>query len=475
MFQMNAPSTIASKNDLAFASLEQLARLLASRDISCVELTRFFLDRIRMYNEELHAFCDVLDQQALHQAAQRDAERRMDKRLGPLHGIPVAIKGIFDVAGCSIHAGSMAMTDRHPKCSAHAVAKLEAAGMVILGRTHMVEFAFGGWGTNPVMGAPRNPWDRKQHRVAGGSSSGSAVAVSAGLIPAALGTDTGGSVRTPATWCGLIGLKTSHGLIGRGGVVPLCPTHDTVGTFTRTIHDAATMLDAMVGPDFRDDITRLSPKIDALGEIRLDISGLKIGRLRDTDLEGVDPGIRRLHDIALADLEVLGARLEEVELPLSISEYLQSGGEIMSFESYRELARYVEPEPSLVDPVIRARIMAGREISKEQYCEILRLRLEAQKAYAINTKGFDAVVTPGSHQVAVLLADVNESAPSNLYGRVVNFLDLAAVAVPTGLTTAGLPAGIQIVVRKFEDAKALRIGAALEAARGGLTPVPPGF
>lgn len=463
------------EGELAFASLEKLSAMLGAREISSQELTRYFLDRIAAHNEELHAYCDVFETDALQQAAERDAERHSNARLGQLHGIPVAIKDIFDVAGCSTHAGSKALIDRHPENSAHAVARLEAAGMVVLGRTHMVEFAFGGWGTNPVMGAPKNPWDRHEHRVAGGSSSGSAVAVAASLAPTALGTDTGGSVRTPATWCGLIGLKTSYGLVGRGGVVPLCPTHDSIGFFSRSIRDAAMMLNALTGPDPRDEATRSAPEIDALAGIDDGISGFRIGRLPEADLVGVDPEIRMLHDKALDEFAKLGVQVVDVKLPLSISEYLQSGGEIMSYESYQELGRYVEAEDSLVDPVIRARIMAGRDIPEARYREVLQTRIAAQKAYAAHTDGFDAVVMPGCHQVAPRLTDVDEDAPPNLFGRVVNFLDLAALSLPVGQTKAGLPSGIQIMVRKFDDAKALRIGAALETARGGLVQVPPDF
>jgi aspartyl-tRNA(Asn)/glutamyl-tRNA(Gln) amidotransferase subunit A len=475
MLKYKSAAAITSVNDLAFASLEHLASLLSSGEISSVELTQCFLDRIQEHNHELHAFCDVFGPVALLQAETRDAERLTNPDPGPLHGIPCAIKDIFDIAYRPTRAGSKALTDLWPDQSAHAVSKLETAGMIVLGRTHMTEFAFGGWGTNPVMGPPRNPWDAKRHRVAGGSSSGSAVAVSAGLAPVALGTDTGGSVRTPATWCGLIGLKTSHGLIGRGGVVPLSPTHDTIGTFTRTIHDTATMLLALVGPDQRDEASQFLFDSKSFGEIGRDISGLQIGRLQEAELKNVAPEIRAQHDLMLADLEAMGAQTKEIRLPLSNHVYLEIGGDIMSFESYRELGHHVELAPDLVDPAIQLRILAGRDITEERYRELLQTRLETHKAFEDSIRGVDAVVFPGCHQVAVPLAEVDEIAPSNFYGRTANFLDLAALSIPSGLTAAGMPTGIQIMVRKFEDAKALRIGAALEAARGGLVLVPPEF
>ncbi|AXS40067.1 amidase [Breoghania sp. L-A4] len=453
----------------------ELDELSAGKAASAEELTRFYLDRIARFDPELHAFSEVFAARALADARARDDVRAKGGQGGPLWGVPVAVKDLFDISNLPTRAGSIAITDRHPSASAYVLQLLEKAGMVVLGRTHMTEFGFGGWGTNPVMEPPRNPWDRNVYRVAGGSSSGSAVAVAAGLAPVSIGTDTGGSVRTPATWCGVIGMKTSHGLIGRGGVVPLCGTHDSVGWFTRTVHDAALLLNVMQGTDPRDPASGHAPKIDALTDLEAGIEGMKIGRLVDADLEGVDPDILRLHNKALDELEVLGARISPVRLPLSIADYLKSGGEIMSYESYRALGKYVEAENSPVDPVIKGRIMAGKTISGDAYQQTLKSRLAAQAEFAKRAAGYDAFIMPGSHIVACALNDVDEAAPPNFYGRVVNLLDLAAVTAPTGLTSEGMPAGIQIVVRKYDDARALRIARAFEKHRGGLVHAPAGY
>ncbi|MBW3096262.1 amidase [Pseudohoeflea coraliihabitans] len=464
-----------SERGQAFRSLEEIATALERGETTSVALTEYFLNRIATFNTQLHAYSETFADACLRQAAACDAIRHSGQTIGPLHGIPVAVKDIFDIAGLPTSAGSTALHDRVPEQSAFAVQRLIQAGMVVIGRTHMVEFAFGGWGTNPVMGAPRNPWDPSQHRVAGGSSSGSAVSVAAGLAPVALGTDTGGSVRTPAVWCGVIGLKTSHGLIGRGGVVPLCGTHDSVGWFSRTVRDSALLLNVLQGADPRDAANARVAEIDALAEIEHGIANMKIGRLVDADLAGVDPDILRLHDEALEDLEALGATIAPIHLPLSIADYLKSGGDIMSYESFRALGQYVEAESSPVDPTIRGRIMAGKSITDDAYRQTLQRRLEAQAEFADRIADYDALVMPGSHIVARTLTDVDESVPPNFYGRVVNFLDLAAVAAPTGLTSEGMPAGIQIVVRKFDDALALRIARALEKHRGGLVHVPAGY
>lgn len=458
----------------AFASVEAMSEALASRAVSSVELTTIQLDRIARLDGELHAFAEVDRERTMQRAAIADA-RLARGETGSLLGVPLAIKDIFDHAGSRTRAGSLVLDERLPDRSANVVERLEAAGMVVLGRTHMVEFAYGGWGTNAVRGTPRNPWDRDLHRVPGGSSSGSAVAVAAGLAPAALGTDTGGSIRTPATWNGVVGLKTSVGLVGRGGVVPLAPTHDSVGPMTRTVRDAALMLAAMIGEDQRDAATIGAPEIDPLGQLEAGISGLRLGVLPDRDLDGTDSAVRRLYDVALADLVAIGAELAEVALPLSIAGYLASGGDIMSVESYALVGRYVERAPEKVDPVILARILRGKEISEPVYHNLLQTRLAAQASFAAAAAPVDAIVMPGSHLLPIPLAEVDEAVPPNRFGRLVNYLDLASLAVPIGLSPDGLPAGLQIAVRKFADPLALRIGRALERHRGGLFQPPPGY
>lgn len=356
---------------------------------------------------------------------------------------------------------------------ANAVERLEAAGMVLLGRTHMVEFGYGGWGTNPALGAPWNPWDGVAHRVAGGSSSGSAVAVAAGLVPAALGTDTGGSIRTPAAWCGIVGMKTSLGLIGRGGVVPLCPTHDSVGPLARSVRDAALLLQTMTGRDSRDITTWHAPAIEPMATIEDGVRGLRIGVLSESDLAGVEHDIRAEQDRAIADLTRLGAVFGEIRLPLSVAEYLSSGGDIMAVESYALIGAYVDRADSPVDPVIAQRIRRGQAIGAADYYRLLETRRQAQIALHEAMVGFDAFVMPGSHRSPVPLAVVDETEPPNHFGRMVNYLDLAALSLPVGVTSSGLPVGLQIVVRKYCDPLALQIGRALERERDGCFVAPP--
>jgi aspartyl-tRNA(Asn)/glutamyl-tRNA(Gln) amidotransferase subunit A len=460
--------------DAPYATIDELSLALHRRQFSSVELVRSQLDRIAALDPALHAFAEVDAPRALEAAAFADAQRKAGDE-HPLLGVPLAIKDAFDHAGARSRAGSLVLADRCPSRSATAVARLERAGMVVIGRTHMVEFGFGGWGTNTVRGTPRNPHNRDIHYVPGGSSSGSAVAVAAGLSPAALGTDTGGSIRTPAAFCGVVGLKTSQGLIGRGGVVPLSPSFDTVGPLARSVVDIALLFGAMTGPDERDPATANAPFSPGLGDLEGGVGGLRLGHLGGDDLDGTNPDIRRHHDDALADLRRLGAQLHEISLPLSIPDYLSQGGDIMSAESAPLLGPFVDRPNSPVDPIVRERILRGRDIGAERYNELLNERRAAQAALIDTFRSIDAFVMPGSHTLPVALSAVEEAQPPNRFGRLVNYLDLASLALPVGRSANGLPCGLQIVVPKFADALALRIGRALERHRQGLFMPPAGY
>jgi aspartyl-tRNA(Asn)/glutamyl-tRNA(Gln) amidotransferase subunit A len=463
------------KFEPAFATIESLADALAKRQISSEEITRDFLLRIARLDGKLHSFVATNPEQSLQAARSADAARAAGRATGVLFGIPIAVKDIFDCQGYPTRAGSNALHDRLPEVSASAVRRLEAAGMVVLGKTHMVEFAFGGWGTNPVAGTPWNPWDLVTHRCPGGSSSGSAVAVAAGLAPAAIGTDTGGSIRTPAAWCGIVGMKTSKGLIGRHGIVPLAPTHDTAGPLTRSVRDAGLLLDALAGFDALDPETHRTPAIAPMKEIEAGVKGLTIGILGEEHLSCVEPGVGQLFAAALRDLKALGAQLKEVHLPSPMANYLRDGGDIMSAESYAHLGRYVEPSDSPVEPVIRERILRGRDISTSTYIRLIEQRRLAQAEFLVALGQVDALVLPSCPAVPIPVAEVVESLPPNVFGRFVNFLDLASLTVPIGVTEARLPAGMQIATRLFEDAMALRIGRALETLRGSLVQRPEGL
>lgn len=428
------------------------------------------LDLIDSCDKRLHAFVSILSEQALRTA--RSSERGVVNPTRELNllGLPLAVKDLFDIEGLPTRAGSISTSDAPAHSTAFCVQKLIDAGANIIGKTHTVEFAFGGWGTNSVMGTPWNPWDLDVHRVPGGSSSGSAVAVASGMATAALGTDTGGSVRTPASYCGLVGTKTSSGLISKSGVFPLCPTHDTVGTLTRNVRGAAMMLSVLAGPDPDDELTLSAPKIDFLSTLDAGVDGLKIAVLEQGELQAADKEILQLFGKAGHILEGAGASLSEHKLPMALTDYLETGGRLMSAESYASLGAMSEQEDSPVAPEIKTRILAGASISKTEYEEMLEVRRRAQAAFLSGFEGFDAMIMPTSSSTAIPVAEVDETAIVTPFGRFVNYLDLAAISVPMGVCSDGLPAGLQIVVRKFDDALALQIAQVIENAIGVLSP-----
>src|SRR5215468_5443360 len=247
-------------------TLTELARGLAERRISSREIVAEYLERIAALDSKLHSFIEVFADDALAAADNADRERAAGRAHGALHGLPIAIKDLVHIHGRTTTAGSKSRPYGVARETATAAERLIAVGMIPLGKTHLVEFAFGGWGRNAPLGAPWNPWDANVHRVAGGSSSGSAVAVAAGLAPAAIGSDTGGSIRIPAALCGLTGLKPTYGLVSLHGAVALSRTLDSIGPLARTVEDAALLVGAMAGADVRDPATLAAPRFDA-GEV----------------------------------------------------------------------------------------------------------------------------------------------------------------------------------------------------------------
>src|SRR5438552_9070449 len=301
--------------DLAFLSLADLSRLLAARKTSSREIVDMFLARIAAIDGRLHAYIDVYDDEARALAKASDLERDAGVVRGPLHGLPIALKDLLHFAPHPTTAGSKSWLGRKSDSTASVVARLIAAGMIPLGKTHMVEFAFGGWGRNEPMGAPWNPWDLAIHRVAGGSSSGSAVAVAAGLAPVAIGSDTGGSIRIPAALCGLTGLKPTYGIVSLAGVVPLATTLDSVGPLTRTVDDAALLLSAIAGPDPADPATLAAPRLDfgtAAEESASNLKGVRIAALAFDHLPvNIEADVVAAYAATIELLRHLGAYVDE--------------------------------------------------------------------------------------------------------------------------------------------------------------------
>ena len=268
----------SSARDPALLPIHILSTEIGARRLASIDLVDGLLERIRAADPKLHAFVEVYAEDARFAAEAADKAIRSGHSIGPLHGIPIALKDLIEIEGKVTTGGSLVWRDRQSRCTATLARRLIAAGLIVIGKTHTVEFAMGGWGTNQHRGTPWNPWDPKTAHTPGGSSSGSGVAVAAGLAPWAVGTDTGGSVRLPASWCGLSGLKTTIGRVSTYGILPLSPTLDTPGPLARSVEDAALLYQVMQGPDALDPRTRGITPIDPLPMLRRGIRGLRLAR-----------------------------------------------------------------------------------------------------------------------------------------------------------------------------------------------------
>jgi aspartyl-tRNA(Asn)/glutamyl-tRNA(Gln) amidotransferase subunit A len=459
----------------AFATATELGRALVRGDITSTVAVQRVLDRVAAHDGALHAFVRLFAEEALRAAGDADERRRRGATLGALDGIPFAVKDLFDVENYPTMAGSKALAGKPAATTASAIRRLLDVGMILVGKVQTVEFAFGSWGTNSVAGTPVNPHDRDVARAPGGSSSGSGVAVAAGLVPVALGTDTTGSIRNPSAMCGVVGLKTTAGLIGRGGLLPLATTFDSIGPMVRSVEDAALLLAALEGHDADDPTTFGLPPTLPLEGLGRGVAGMRLRIPADADLAMVTPGVLDRFRAALADLEALGATVDAMPMPRRPQAYMAHAGDIMGAESWHHLGRYVDMPESAVAPAIGARILNGRQIDAAKYQQLIAMRREVQVEFHRYLEGADAFLTPTAPITAPPLDAIDETqTPLGTFTRMVNLLDMAALSVPIGLVE-GLPSGLQIVVRRFQDPLALRIGRALEIKRGGLFEPPTGF
>lgn len=452
-------------NELAFATIADLQALLTRGEICSRELVALHLARIERFDPHLHAYIDLHADQALAVADSVDALRRGGTTLGPLHGVTVAVKDLFDIEGWPTTGGSIAQPARIATGTATAVQRLQQGGAIVLGKTHTVEYAFGGWGTNAVMGTPWNPWDLQTHRVPGGSSSGSAVAVAAGLACAALGTDTGGSVRIPAGLCGVVGLKTTQGLVSRHGLIELCHTHDTVGPMARDVGDCALLLDAIAGADPLDAASLGAPPGSAAYLLNRSVGGMRAWMLPEKERSAVDSEVLAVYDRALQTFDDLGVTLVQQPLPETLTEAMQMAGQLMSAEGYASKGSLFEREDLVFDPHVRRRILLGRDISAARYQELLSARTRAQAAMQLSMRAVDICIFPTNAIAAIALSEVDEMAtPLSLLGRFVNWLNLCALAMPAGLSSQGMPVSVQVIGPSFGEATVFQVGHAFQRA-----------
>ncbi len=457
----------------AFLPVHQLSADLASGRLSPVDLVEDCLTRTERLEPKLQAYVSVYAAQARLAAEAADKAIRSGHRVGPLHGIPIAVKDLVEIEGRVAMGGSAAWKERVATRTATLYKKLVAAGMIVLGKTHTVEFAYGGWGTNQHLGTPWNPWDATTHRTPGGSSSGTGVAVGARMAPWGIGTDTGGSVRIPAAWNGITGLKTTIGRISVHGILPLSPTFDTPGPITRSVEDAATLFCLLQGADRLDARTLGHAKCDPWPTLRRGVKGLRLARFPAAEREGVDAEVLAAYDRSVAFLASLGADVVDVALPGRFADLGAVNGRIMSAEAYAMLADLVDDPAAPLDEAVRPRVQAGSAISSRDYLTALAERERLKQAYAVATRDVDAILTPTMVTPAIPVASVDQNTTPGMLTRWVNFLDLCALSVPNGFTAGGLPISLQIVCRGYDEATALRIGWAYQTATDWHERVPP--
>jgi len=440
---------MTTPHDLTALSVEELATLLAERRISSVELTDACLDRIARHNDALHAFIAVYAEEARAAAKAADLARGAGYALGPLHGIPFGLKDLVDIEGKVTTGGSKVWAKRVSPTTGSLVRRLVASGMIVAGKTHTVEFAFGAWGTNQHMGTPRNPWDMRQHRTPGGSSSGSGVAVSSRMVPWAIGTDTGGSVRIPSAMCGLTGLKTTVGQIPTDGILPLSETLDTVGPLARSAADAAILYAALRCKD-----VRLPHAALARG-----IKGLRLARMPDDERSGVETAVLTAYDESLGQLADLGAEIVPVALPHKFSEFAAMTSDLIAIEGYAHVGPIIDDAALPVDEAVRARFKPARSMLASTYLALLQKRDRMRAAMETALADVDALLTPTAPMTAAPVSEVDGPGlvPSH-FTRMVNMTGGCALAVPNGFSPNGLPTSLQIICAANDEATALRVG-----------------
>ena len=415
------------------------------------------LSDIAARNPKLGAFVALDSERARADADHLDALVKIRRDPGPLAGLTIGIKDLIDVEGLPTRAGTLTRRDAPPAASDASIVKnLRAAGALILGKTQTVEFAFGGWGVNPTAGTPWNPRDLNVHRAPGGSSSGSGAAVAAGLCAAAIGSDTGGSVRLPAAFCGTVGLKTTAGLIPKDRVVPLSTLLDTLGPLTNRVADAAAIL-AATAPSRG---ARWDAALEALARPS-EVRGMRVGLLVTPEI-AVHAAVAAALEYAKAGLRRAGVIVEEVSLPCPLAELSAPCGDLLAVEAYRHHGAAAEDAAANVGKAVRARILQGKNVSAARLTAIYEHR-EARKAeYAEAFGRYDAILTPVTPMPAPPIDAIDESLTPAVFTRFVNYLDLCAVALPMGATAEGLPVAVQFIAAGFAEPTALRLAAALE-------------
>ena len=470
------------------------ARRVASGDLSAAELIEATLDAITEQDENLGAFLAVYGKQARQRAQQIDSDA--DLRRQPLAGVPIAVKDNLCVAGCQTTAGSRILEPFSPPFTATVIERLESAGAVLIGKTNLDEFAMGSSTENSAFRRTTNPWDIS--RVPGGSSGGSAAAVASGVVAGALGSDTGGSIRQPAAFCGVVGLKPTYGRVSRYGLIAFASSLDQIGPLTRTVEDAALILSVVAGDDSKDSTTLPDPVPAFQNDLESDASGLKIGVPEAWLGTGVDPNIKREVTAVLAELEAAGAQLRPIELPheeFAVATYYV----IATAEASSNLARYDgvrygfrAESNDLADMYantrsggfgneVKRRILLGTFVLSAGYYDAYYGR--AQCVRTLLCKDFnqafadvDILVGPTTPSTAFAIGEKADNPLemylSDVFTVTANLAGLPGISVPCGQDDAGLPIGLQIIGPALGEAKILKAARLVEQLRGPFGPAP---
>jgi aspartyl-tRNA(Asn)/glutamyl-tRNA(Gln) amidotransferase subunit A len=446
--------------DLASLTLAEAAAAIAAGDLSPVELTDACLDRIERLDPALNAFITVTAE-----TARREARAAQDGTgpSGPLRGVPIALKDLFDTAGVRTTGGTKILADRVPERDATVTARLRQAGAVFLGKLNMHEFAYGVSNDNPHYGPTRNPWDTA--RIPGGSSGGSGAAVAAGLCLGTLGSDTGGSIRIPASLCGITGLKPTYGRVSRAGVLPLSWSMDHIGPMARTVRDCAILLSVIAGHDPDDPASAAEPVPDYLAELEDGVRGLRVGLPRRYFFEQVDDQVRAAVEEAARILQAEGAELRDVDID-EIELAPIAGATILVSEAAAYHERWLNERPEDYGDDVRQRLLLGRLYPATTYINAQRLRRTVVESFLRALAGVDLLLAPATPITAPPIAGFTTDVRASLtrFTTPINLAGLPSLALPCGFDRDTLPIGMQLIGRPFAEALLLRAGRAYERA-----------
>jgi Asp-tRNA(Asn)/Glu-tRNA(Gln) amidotransferase A subunit family amidase len=459
--------------DLAFRDSLELAALVRTKEVSPVELVRLYLERIDRLDDRLRAYITVCRDDALAAARRAETAVLAGEPLGPLHGVPFAVKDQFDARGLVTTMGSQVLKDAAPAAAdATVVARLRAAGAVLLGKLNLTEFALGGTREFPF-GQPCNPWNPAHDP--GGSSSGSGIATAAALCAFTLGEDTGGSVRSPAAWCGVVGVRPTWGRVSRHGVFPLSWSMDAAGPLSRSVKDSALILSIIAGRDAHDPTTSAREVPDYARALTGDLPRLRLGIVRElTSGPETHTEVRAAVEAAAAQLNALGVTVDEVSLPL----LPMAGAAFMALadsEGAGLHARWLRERPGDYDAGTRRRLLAAGLLPAALYHRAQRARALVRQHVLAALGEHDALLAPMAHTAAPLIAAGRAPITSKAdvgprfftrrsYGSPASLAGVPALSVPCGFTSAGLPIGLQVIGRRFEEATILRVAHAYEQA-----------